>query len=285
MALLQPKVPFWVFPCVRWNPYFCSVWWLSMGTKKSDIFQKQIVATKMLTFFTFRTQIVFAYFSKKWQFYKQIKISSQPPKKHYFSRFFFEIFPFHVFHVLSFSFSNMKKTKTKSAHFFSKTLFLTPWQTAKKLFSHPYTLFVSFKIPPKHYQTGEKQAKKILDQVLTQPWTKFWLKNPKSWTKFWLYSIYAVESKLGPKIAFFESKLGPSFLLFFFLCFSKIFFFLEGEWDFKEKRANKRQKNTISWVKTWSNYVAQHTWTKFWLNLGPSFDSTFLLIFGYFYLF
>ena len=51
MALLQPKVPFWVFPCVRWNPYFCSVWWLLMGTKKSDIFQKQIVATKMRTFF------------------------------------------------------------------------------------------------------------------------------------------------------------------------------------------------------------------------------------------
>ena len=51
MALLQPKVPFWVFPCVRWNPYFCSVWWLLMGTKKSDIFQKQIVATKMRTIF------------------------------------------------------------------------------------------------------------------------------------------------------------------------------------------------------------------------------------------
>ena len=89
---------------------------------------------------------------------------------------FFEIFLFHVFHVLSFSFSNMKKTKTKSAHFFSKTLFLTPWQTAKKLFSHPYTLFVFFKIPKKHYKTGEKQANKnlgpgfdaTLDQVLTQ---------------------------------------------------------------------------------------------------------------------
>ena len=40
MALLQPKVPFWVFPCVRWNPYFCSVWWLLMGTKKKWHFPK-----------------------------------------------------------------------------------------------------------------------------------------------------------------------------------------------------------------------------------------------------
>ena len=30
-----------------------------------------------------------------------------------------------------------------------------------------------FKIPKKHYKIGEKQAKKILDQVLTQPWTHF----------------------------------------------------------------------------------------------------------------
>ena len=89
---------------------------------------------------------------------------------------FFEIFFFHFFHVFSFSFSNIKKTKTKSAHFFSKTLFLTPWQTAKKIFSHTYTLFVFFKIPKKHYKTGEKQAKKnlgphfdaTLDHILTQ---------------------------------------------------------------------------------------------------------------------
>ena len=39
MALLQPKVSFWVFPRAFWNPYFCSVWWLWMGTKK-DHFPK-----------------------------------------------------------------------------------------------------------------------------------------------------------------------------------------------------------------------------------------------------
>ena len=93
---------------------------------------------------------------------------------------FFEIVLFHVFHVLSFSFSTMKKTKTKSAHFFSKTLFLTPWQTAKKLFSHPYTLFVFFLRYPKNtIKMGKNKQKKILDQVLTQPWTRFWLKKPQ----------------------------------------------------------------------------------------------------------
>ena len=39
MALLQPKVPFWVFPCARWNPYFYSVLSLGMATKK-DHFPK-----------------------------------------------------------------------------------------------------------------------------------------------------------------------------------------------------------------------------------------------------
>ena len=53
--------------------------------------------------------------------------------------------------------------------------------------------------------------------------------------------------KLGPKMAFFESKLHCR------------------ENDILKK--NKKKTNiTICCVKTWSNYVAQHTWT--------SFDST-----------
>ena len=127
-------------------------------------------------FFTFRTQIVFAYFSKKWHFYKERPVFFTNAQKTLFFWAFFEIFFFHFFHVFSFSFSNIKKTKTKSTRFFSKTLSLTPWQTAKKIFSHPYTLFVFFKIPKKYYKTGEKQANKnlgpsfdaTLDQVLTQ---------------------------------------------------------------------------------------------------------------------
>ena len=36
------------------------------------------------------------------------------------------------------------------------------------------------------------------------------------------YSIYAVESKFGPKITFFESKIGPSLFFFLFLFFKNI---------------------------------------------------------------
>ena len=75
--------------------------------------------------------------------------------------------------------------------FFFENPFFDTLTNSQKIFSHTYTLFVFFKIPKKHYKTGEKQAKKnlgpsfdaTLDQVLTQ-------KNPKSWTRFWLYSIY-----------------------------------------------------------------------------------------------
>ena len=97
--------------------------------------------------------------------------------------------------------------------------------------------------------------------------------------------IYAVESKLGPKIAFFWVKTWSKFFSFF-LVFQKSSSFCRENEILKKNEQKKRQKKTpFFWVKTWSNFVAQHTWTKFWLNLGPSFDSTFLLIFGYFYLF
>ena len=71
--------------------------------------------------------------------------------------------------------------------------------------------------------------------------------------------IYAVESKLGPKMPFSSFTKSSSFC---------------REWDFPNKW--RKRQITIVWVKTWSDYIAQHVWTKFWLNLGPSFDSTFL---------
>ena len=59
--------------------------------------------------------------------------------------------------------------------FFQKPFFWHPDKLPKKN-SHPYTLFAMFKIPPKHYNFGEKQAETnigpsfdaTLDQVLTQ---------------------------------------------------------------------------------------------------------------------
>ena len=54
-----------------------------------------------------------------------------------------------------------------------------------------------------------------LAQLITLKMAKLGPVN-NSTAHIYIYSIYAVESKLGPKIAFFESKLGPSFLLFSF---------------------------------------------------------------------
>ena len=179
MALLQPKVPFWVCPCVRWNPYSCSVWWLGMATKKGTIFPKQIVATKMRAFFSVWTQIVFAYFLKNDIFTKKKHFSSQPPKKHYFFWFFFEIFLFHFFHIVPFTCSNIKKTKTKSAHFFSKTLFWHPDKLLKKYFRTPTRYLCSFRPAKNTIKLGKNKQKKILDGFSTQPWTDFQLKNPQ----------------------------------------------------------------------------------------------------------
>ena len=106
---------------------------------------------------------------------KKTSFLHKHPKNTIFLGFFWNfLFPF--FSCFLFFFLQHKKDKNKKCTFFFENPFLTPWQTAKKLFSHPYTLFVFFKIPKKHYKTGEKQAKKnlgpsfdaTLDQVLTQ---------------------------------------------------------------------------------------------------------------------
>ena len=69
------------------------------------------------------------------------------------------------------------------------------------------------------------------------------------------------------------------FLGFFFLSFfSKIFFFLQGEWDFKENEQKQRSKKTHFFESKLGPIMLRNM-------LGPSFDSTFLLIFEYFYLF
>ena len=143
-------------------------------------------------FFTFRTQIVFAYFSKKWQFYKiKTFFLTTTQKTLFFWAFFWHyIFPF--FSCFLFFFFQHKIIKNKKCTFIFENPFLTPWQPAQKIiFAHLHTICV-FKIPQKHYKTGEKNKQK------KKSWTKFWRnlgpsfdsKNPKSWTKFWLYSIY-----------------------------------------------------------------------------------------------
>ena len=70
--------------------------------------------------------------------------------------------------------------------FFRKPFFWRPDKLPKTLFSHPYTLFAIFKIPPKHYKTGGGETSK-----------------KKSWTKFW--------RNLGPSFDSKTPNLGPSF--------------------------------------------------------------------------
>ena len=80
--------------------------------------------------------------------------------------------------------------------------------------------------------------------------------------------IYAVESKICPKIAlFWVNNLSKCSFVCPFSA-SKILFFLQGEWDFQKKQ------NYHFWVKNLSNYIAQPTWTDFWLNIF-----TFLALF------
>ena len=101
-----------------------------------------------------------------------------------------------------------------------------------------------------------------------------------------LYIYICCRVKTWSKICLFLSQnLVQVFSFFSFFVFHKTSSFCRENEILKKNEQKKDKKNAISWVKTWSNYVAQHTWTKFWLNLGPGFDSTILLIFGYFYLF
>ena len=164
------KVPFGVFPCACWNPYCCSVWWLWMGTKK-DIFQKQIVATKMRVFCTFWTQIVLAYFSKKCHFNKKEPFSSRPPKNTIFC--FFWKFPFPLFSSILFWFIQHKKDKNLKPICFSER---NPDTLPKNIFAPLHTICV-FKTPSRHYKFGENKHKKILDWFSAQPWTDFQLKK------------------------------------------------------------------------------------------------------------
>ena len=144
--------------------------------QKRTIFQKQIVATKMRSFFTFRTQIVFAYFSKNAISAKKHLLCSQPPKNTIFQSFsFFLIFASMLF-IFSLFLSPTYKRQNKECTFFSENpLFDTLTNWPKNIFAPLHTICV-FKITKKHYKIGEKTSKKklgprfdaTLGQVLTQ---------------------------------------------------------------------------------------------------------------------
>ena len=93
--------------------------------------------------------------------------------------------------------------------------------------------------------------------------------------------LCAVESKAGPRFAFFCQKLVQVFLFVsFVLVFEKSSSFCRE----KERKHKKGSRLTIFRSHKLVNYVAQHAWTSFWLRLGPIVDSGDLTFAGHFWL-
>ena len=106
--------------------------------------------------------------------------------------------------------------------FFSKTLILHhPLKTVhEKISQNPYFYRLKKSRPGYWPYPGQ-----VIDPTLAKI-------RPGYWPYSICIYIYAVESKCGPRFAFFWVKMWSKFSLFFFFFFSKIFFFLQGEWDF-----------------------------------------------------
>ena len=122
---------------------------------------------------------------------KNIFFDHNHPKNTIFLIFVWNFrFPCFLFSYFLFSFSNIKRQNQKCRCFYRRPIFWHPDNLPKNFFSHPYTLFVLFKITKNTINWGKTSKNKS--------WTKFWRnlgpsfdsKKPKSWTKFWLYSGY-----------------------------------------------------------------------------------------------
>ena len=124
------------FPLCLLKPQFCSVWWLCMGTKKRTISPKQIVAAKMRAFCTFRTQLVFAYFSKN-AIKKSIFLHNHP-KTQFFC--FFLKFSFSNFVIFSLLLCPTLKDKNKKH--FSKPLLWHLNNLQRNIFAPLHTICV-----------------------------------------------------------------------------------------------------------------------------------------------
>ena len=143
MALLQPKVPFWVFPCACWTPFFV-VFGDFEWAPKMDHFPKTDSYNENARFFcTFRTQIVFAYFLKHAILTKKTFFFTTPKKHCFFLVFFFFLFSFSMFSSFLFWFIQHKKGQKQKMHFiFSKPFFWRPDKLPKNLFAPLHTICV-----------------------------------------------------------------------------------------------------------------------------------------------
>ena len=132
-------------------------------SRKSEIFQKQIVSTKMPFFRLPKTNSVLQFLKKC--LLSKITLLFPTTQKAQFFCFLFEVVLLHVFHLFSFSFSSIKR-QNKECIFLSKTPFWHPDNLQTKISSDPHTLFVISKYPEKHYKIGENRQK--------YSWTNFW---------------------------------------------------------------------------------------------------------------
>ena len=135
--------------------------------KKGAIFPKQIVATKMRLFCTFRTQIVLAYFSKRCHFDNKKPFLFTTTQKTLFFWVSFWKFPFPCVSSFLFWFIQHEKDKSPKNIFFRKPFFDTLTNCQKNIFAPLHRICVFLKTPPKHYKIGENKPNKS--------WTDFQL--------------------------------------------------------------------------------------------------------------
>ena len=160
-------MPFWLFPCARWNPYFCSVWWLWMVRNKCH-FPKTDSCNENARFVPSEHKLFF--FWKMPFLFKKV-FSSQPPKNTVFLVCFLK-FSFSFFHIFSSASSKIKRRKPKMHSFFGNP-FSWHLDNLPKIFSHPYTLL--FFRPPKNTKKKKNKQKNLglifnatLDRFSTQ---------------------------------------------------------------------------------------------------------------------
>ena len=111
---------------------------------------------------------------------------------------------------------------------------------------------------------------------MAKMWPSYWPCSIYIYIYIYVYIciyVYAVESKLGPKIAFSWVKTWSNFSLFSF--FFKNPLLSAGRMRFLRKRAKKREKKKKLFLRqnlvqfcctTYLDQVLTQPWTKFWLN-------------------
>ena len=182
------------------------------------------------------------------------------------------MFLVHVFHIFSFSFSNIKRTKAKSAHFLFIPFFDTLTNCQK----------IIIKLGKNRQKNLETKFDPTLDQALTQKTnlgpsfdsTVYIYIHIYIYIYFFIHLfIYIFRVNIWSKSCLF---IGQYLVQDFY--FPKNYVLPKSSSFYRDneifwKMPKEMSKLTIlSLVNFWSNDVAQHTWTGYWPMLGPDID-------------